>query len=63
VFVEGIAKQMMAEGTRLKQMETRMEAPEFRMSQTHEAITQSREDVAAMPEGMREELATFREDM
>lgn len=53
------AQQTMAEGTRLKQMEMRMEALEFGMLQTHEAITQSRVDVAAM----REELATSHEDM
>ena len=42
---------------------TRMEALEFGMTQTHEAITQSREDVEAIREGMQEDLTASRESM
>ena len=40
-----------------------MDAIEFAMTQTHEAITQSREDVAAIRDGMLEDLSTSRENM
>lgn len=40
-----------------------MEALEFGMTQTHEAVTQSREDVATIRDGMWKELTTSQENM
>ena len=42
----------MAEDARLKQLESPMEALKFGMTQTHEAVTQHREDVATIRNGM-----------
>ena len=40
----------------MKQLETRMEALEFGINQTHEALTQGREDLVAYQESMHRKL-------
>ena len=46
----------MAEGTRMKQLESRLDALELGMNQTHEAITHEREEQAAAREAMQREM-------
>jgi len=53
----------MAEGTRMKQLESRMEALEMGMLRTQEAMTYGREDISTIREYVREDLAASRESM
>ena len=62
-MIEGDSTQakLMAEGIRMKQLEMHTEALEFGMNQTHEVITQGREDQAATKEAMQRELKKHQE--
>ena len=48
----------MAEGTRLKQLENRMEAMEVGLTQTQDVVTQSREEMHTICEELWEDMAT-----
>jgi len=51
----------MVEGMRMKQLETRINAMEFGMSQTQGAMVQTREDVVIMKEALRGDTEKNRE--
>ena len=53
--------ELKAKGTRMKQLETRLEVLEFGINQTHEVIMQGREDQVAAREAMQRELEKHRE--
>ena len=52
---------LMAEGTQLKQLENHMETMEYGMTQTQEVVTQSREEIRAICNELRENIASSRE--
>ena len=53
----------MAEGTRMKQLESRLDALELGMNQTQETLAHEREEQAAARETMQREMERNRETL